>query len=284
MTEPGLGGGPAAGADRSVGSAHREQPRLVVRRPDEHDDADERPREPEAEPGDRQAEQHPGRRERPAARRSAGRPPGAGRARRAAPRPRRGPARGRARPPPATPRSAAISATAQTDLARQRRRRGDRAAAPGLVAPPAPSSRSSRRPGDDRDDRNRQRLEQVARPVRRHRLGEDAGADERPQPAAHERGHARDPRAGMEPRVDGAADEVDPAPPADVGKLEDRDAPPPRSGRARRAGTAAGAGRPMAGDRGRRSPAAGLAHPPQPRRRAAAPRRAAPGRSAADRG
>src|SRR6185295_287630 len=64
--------------------------------------------------------------------------------------------------------------------------------------------------------------EQVAGPVRRRRLRDDAGTRDRPEAARDQRGEPREPRRGVEMGVDGAPGEVEPAARAEMELLEHR--------------------------------------------------------------
>ena len=118
--------------------------------------------------------------------------------------------------PSAAPRNAATSAAAQITWQTTAEDDRDGAATPGDVARAGPSSPTiATAPRNDGDGRNRQRLEEVAGPVGRDRLGDDPGADERPEAAADQRRDRRDARRLVEMRVDRAADQVEPPAPAD---------------------------------------------------------------------
>ena len=75
----------------------------------------------------------------------------------------------------------------------------------------------------DRDHRQRQRLDEVAGPVRRNRLGDDVRPGERPQPAAQERRGRRQARWRVEVGVDGATDQVEAVARPEVRLLENRE-------------------------------------------------------------
>ena len=119
----------------------------------------------------------------------------------------------------------------------RRGRQSPRSSPPSAdVAPSRPAANDRNEPGRDGDDRQRKDVDEVAGPVRRRWLADHRDPGDRPRATAQEGSGRGQSRFGVEAGIDGTPSKIQPGTWPEIGLLEDRQRPRPRSGRASDAG------------------------------------------------